>query len=124
MTLAVWIAIAAGFGGICRHLADQTLTAIFARQGLAVAVINIVGSAILGLALAATHHSSLPANAATVIAVGWCGGFTTFSSAMTDVVTLWDKGDKLAAIQLALIPLCAATLGFFGAYSVAAWSWH
>lgn len=123
-TLALWLAAGAGFGGICRHLVDVACVARGAKPGIAVATVNVLGSAILGLVIAAYRCSAVTADTFTVVAVGWCGGFTTFSSAMTDVLALWDTGHKWAAVKLAVVPALCATGAFFGAYALGMWSWR
>lgn len=73
MTRVALVALAGGAGAVLRWAVAARL-----RHGLT--VVNVVGSFVLGLAVASTA----PGTARTVVAVGLCGGLTTFSGVALD----------------------------------------
>jgi CrcB protein len=103
------LAVAGGLGAVTRFLVD-TLVARHNpfRVPLGTLVINISGSLLLGI-LTGLVTSTDPASAAVsvkaVIGTGFCGGYTTFSTASVESVRLWlaegaTTGAKYAALTL------------------------
>lgn len=105
--------LAGGLGACARWLLDSGLTALLrSRTGSApllpwgILVVNVCGSALTGLAL------GLPASAAAVVTVGFCGGFTTFSTVCADLLRLLlDRRPLLAAgLCAGMVALCGAAV--------------
>ena len=72
--------------------------------------VNIVGSLLIGIILAATRGGSL---LQMLLMVGFCGGFTTFSTFSADAVKLMKIGNWEAAslyIVLSVVVCALATL--------------
>lgn len=102
----VGIALAGGAGAAARFVADAVVRA---RAGAGfpwgTVVVNVSGSFVIGVATgAALFHSwwgGVDGTALAVIAVGFCGGYTTFSTAMVESVRLIQDGTwKAAALNL------------------------
>ena len=87
-------------------------------------VVNVLGSLLVGfivrLALETTHVSP---EARALLAVGFCGGFTTFSTFAWEVLALAEQGNWVrSAAYLALsvaLSLAACIAGMAGAREVA-----
>jgi CrcB protein len=60
-------------------------------------LINIVGSFILGLAYRYIDGTTASANMRALIGIGFCGGFTTFSTFSYDAVRLFQDGQPARA---------------------------
>ena len=60
-------------------------------------VVNVVGCFLAGVAT-----QLVPAAAMPIVSTGFLGGFTTFSTAVLDAVTLWGDGFRGRALVLAL----------------------
>ena len=107
--MVLLIALCGGFGATCRWFVDLLLSK---RAPIVAAtyVVNIVGAFLLGLLI---RHSST--SLILLVGTGFCGGFTTFSTALVQVATglldrrfLW-AGCHLLAMMLAT--LASAILG-------------
>jgi CrcB protein len=80
------VTVAGGAGAVCRWLLDLAGVARFGRSlpwGTVTA--NVMGSALAGAVAGATLGAHLGARWSAVLAVGFCGGLTTFSAASFDV---------------------------------------
>lgn len=80
-------------------------------------VINVLGSLVLGILTGAlTHHAGwLSPTAKDALGTGFCGGFTTFSTASVESARLWltsgrTRGSRYA-VATAVVSLLAALLG-------------
>ncbi|HEY8728155.1 MAG TPA: fluoride efflux transporter CrcB [Acidothermaceae bacterium] len=81
MITALLVAVAAAVGAVCRYALDLAIQR--RHRGvfpLGTTTINVVGSLILGIITGLAAHHGLNARAAVVAGVGFCGGFTTFST--------------------------------------------
>lgn len=80
------VCVGGGVGALLRYLVDALLRARFSVWSTA--AINASGSLALGLfaGLAASHW--LSATALAVLGTGVCGGYTTFSTATVETLTL------------------------------------
>ncbi len=87
-------ALAGGAGAVVRYLVDRGVARLVgARFPWGVFLINVSGSFALGWITA-----QLPSDATFVLGAGFLGGYTTFSTAMLDVVALWRDGERGAAL--------------------------
>lgn len=99
MRSTIIVFVGSGIGGALRHLAGFTslrlLGPAFPYGTLA---INIVGSVLMGLvvglfaAIGSGNH-----DLRLFLTTGLIGGFTTLSTFILDTVTLWERGQPLAA---------------------------
>ena len=97
------VALAGGVGAALRFVVDG-LVARRNRTGLPLGtvVINVTGSFLLGLMTAlALDHTGL-AELKAVIGTGLLGGYTTFSTASVEAVTLARRDGPRAAVVAAL----------------------
>ncbi|MCR8693677.1 fluoride efflux transporter FluC [Rhodococcus rhodochrous] len=87
--IAVGVALAGSLGAVVRFVVDSALRA---RSGSSLpwptVLINVTGSLLLGLLTGAVLFHEAPGEMLTVVGVGFCGGFTTFSTTSVDSVRL------------------------------------
>ena len=116
-----YIAAGSAIGGVSRYL----LGGFLQRQTggtfpIGTLVINITGSFLLGLILRyAVETTTLTPEARAFLTIGFCGGYTTFSTFSYETVALMEDGQwPRAALYVALsvgLSVLAAFLGFAAA---------
>lgn len=82
------IFLAGGIGSLLRFIIDGLIRSVLGRRfPWGTLAINIAGSFLLGYITAlATHYNN--SDLRLVMGVGFCGGFTTFSTAIFEAVRL------------------------------------
>jgi len=97
-----WLAVALGgaLGTVARHIVNLIIIHRFQQTAYATAVVNLVGSALIGVlaGCVATEWLRITPVMRTFVFVGFLGGFTTFSSFMLDTFTMASIGNHPAAI--------------------------
>jgi CrcB protein len=122
MTL-VLVALMGGLGAAARFVVDGVIRS---RAKVAFPVgtvtVNITGSLLIGLLVGASLFGGLGPTALLAGTTGFCGGYTTFSTAMVDTVRLVQTGDHrravLNAVGTAVLAVAAAALGMLVAHGV------
>ncbi|MBT8186238.1 MAG: fluoride efflux transporter CrcB [Croceitalea sp.] len=81
MKQALLVFIGGGFGSTLRYLISKNLNPLFQNFFLGTFTVNIVGCLLMGLLLGlSARERILSENQLLLLATGFCGGFTTFSS--------------------------------------------
>ncbi|QCU77972.1 CrcB family protein [Citricoccus sp. SGAir0253] len=116
--ILVLIAAFGGAGAATRFVVDGLIRTRYATTFPAATVfINITGSLALGLLTAAAIAGALGQPWVVAASIGFCGGYTTFSTAMVETVRLVQAGDHTRAVLnvlgtgVATVAAAAAGLG-------------
>jgi fluoride exporter len=112
------VAVAGGLGSACRYLVDHVVTARTGRgRPLGTLLVNISGSFAAGMVAGLAAANVISAEVAMVVAGGFLGAYTTFSTAMYETLLLWEQGRRRAALANLVVPLllavAAAGLGWW-----------
>lgn len=101
------------FGGLGAAVRYVTSTALSREFPVGTWVVNILGSFLLGYLAALTANAALDEQWLLILGTGFCGGFTTFSTASLETFQLWRDGRHWQAIaNFALMALvCVAAAG-------------
>ena len=95
----VLVAVFGGVGAASRFVTDGLIRARFPTEfPVATVVINVTGSFLLGLFTAAAAAGSPEQPWAAAVSIGFCGGYTTFSTAMVETVRLIQAGSQRRAV--------------------------
>jgi CrcB protein len=96
--------IGSGIGGALRHGVGLLSLRLFGPSfPYGTLAINVGGSALMGLVVGLFASVSVAGQDARLfLTTGLIGGFTTFSTFTLDAVTLWERGQPLAAIGYVL----------------------
>lgn len=93
MSLAIAVTLAAGLGAMARYLVDQVVQHQHDRAfPWGTFLINVSGTFLLGLTTALAAHHGLPGYPTAVIGIGFCGGFTTWSTYCWETLALAETG--------------------------------
>ncbi|MCI2240692.1 CrcB family protein [Paenibacillus sp. TRM 82003] len=109
MTLLA-LALAAAAGALARHGVDGALKRRRPqRPTAAVLTVNVTGSLLLGLLTGLVVAHGAPGSLLTVLGTGFCGSYTTFSTACFETVGLLRRGRTGAAAAHAATTVVATT---------------
>ena len=116
-----WLAVAAG-GAIGASLRYGVFV-LFARPGSSTVPwhtlgVNVVGSFLLGLLMAALPGTHSAERWQLFAGVGILGGFTTFSTFSVETVSLVHQGAPAAAAAYAALSLAGALAGAWAGYAI------
>ncbi len=113
MTL-VALALAGSLGAVLRFVLDSIARArIRSDFPFGTIAINVSGSLLLGLIVGVVMFHGAPSDLQRIAGTGFCGGYTTFSTASFETVRLFQVGNPRAALANALgtITLCLLSAG-------------
>lgn len=100
------VAAGGGAGAVARFVVDGEVSTRWpSRRPRATVLINITGAALLGLL------AGLPLGGPwlVLLSAGFCGGYTTFSSAMVESVRVAESDELARSLGVAAVTLIAAT---------------
>ena len=113
------IAIGSGLGGVLRYLVPCW---IGAAKGFpwATLTVNVVGSLLIGLlsGLLARHGGSSAESIRAFAVVGFCGGFTTFSTFSNETFHLIECNQWLSAVAYVSLSILAGLTAVFLGYAI------
>jgi CrcB protein len=123
----IWlVALGGALGSACRFLLGPALQRAFnATFPVGTLFINIIGSLILGFVLGlAAEGVDVRPEARAFLAIGFCGGFTTFSTFSWEAVRLLEDGEGSRAVLYILgsvaLSVGAAFIGLVAARQLVA----
>lgn len=127
----LWIAIGSALGGISRYwcsvMAARMLGETFPWGTL---IVNVAGSFIIGFFATLTGPDGrvfVSSNARQFVLVGFCGGFTTFSSFSLQTLALMQDGEWLRVsgnvVGSVVLCLLAVWAGYVAAVLLNATKW-
>ena len=95
-------------GSMLRYLADRWLQARHRLNlPLGTLAVNLAGCFVIGIVLGAVAHDGLGPHWQSLLAVGFCGGLTTFSAYSVEVVTLAQDRRPVRASGYAAVSVAA-----------------
>ena len=111
-SLVVAVAAAGGVGAVIRWLLSGIIPPIgTARVPASTFCINVTGSVALGIITGLAVVQLVPPEWRTILATGLLGGYTTFSTASNETVTLIDAGRRTVGFVYAFGMFVLAVIG-------------
>lgn len=111
---ALVLALAGGLGAVTRFVVDTFLARRNPfRTPLGTLVVNLTGSFLLGLLTSGFLTGSAHSTGATirlVVGTGFCGGYTTFSTASVEAARLWSAEGRSVGARYAGVTLVGSVV--------------
>ena len=103
-----WLLVAAGgaLGALSRYALDRAAVAVLGPTVLGILLINVTGSFLLGIFVAASDSFGWPSSARMLVAVGFLGSYTTFSTLTVASVQLAESGELTRAALNIIGSIC------------------
>jgi CrcB protein len=119
--IAIWVALAGGGGALARFVVDGAARSRWAGDfPWATLFINVSGSLLLGVLTGLVLFRGDPSDLRLIVGTGFCGGYTTFSTASFETVRLVQRGSIVAAVGNAastlVLTVGAGALGLWLTY--------
>jgi len=106
--------IGGGFGSVLRYMISKYLNSVENGIPYGTFAANILGSLLIGIVLGlATKSNALSQNQTLLLATGFCGGFTTFSTFAYENHVFLKTGDFTS---FALYTIASFALGFLAVF--------
>lgn len=119
MKLVLLVFLGSGCGGALRYLISKYLKfSIMGSFPLATFTVNVLGCFLIGLFTGLFNNSSISHEVKTLLTVGFCGGFTTFSTFTNENFLLGKGGDMMMSIVYIVASLLVGLLALWGGYKV------
>lgn len=94
------VAFGGAVGSVLRYLVSKWLQeASSAAFPVGTLVVNVVGCSLIGLIYGASDRWSISGDMRLLLTIGFCGGFTTFSTFMNESLSLM-RADNLLSLAL------------------------
>jgi len=94
-------------GGVLRFMISVWIKSDSDRFPLSTFLINLLGSFLIGFILSYTFKNEISPNIRLILAIGFCGGFTTFSAFSIETIQLLQAGQ----ISIAVLYILASLVG-------------
>ena len=115
--IVLWVALAGGVGAVARFMLDGLVRSRLASFPVGTVLVNVTGSFVLGLVTGLTLAHVVPEELRLVVGTGFCGGYTTFSTASFETVRLVEQRRVGAAllngVGTLVVTVCVAGLGLW-----------
>jgi CrcB protein len=105
----VWVGLGGSAGAVARFVVDGIIRSrVRTRIPAGTVTINVTGSLLLGVLTGLVLFRGAPSMLTTVAGTGFCGGYTTFSTASFETVRLVQQRAFTAAVANGAITLLGA----------------
>jgi CrcB protein len=89
--------IGGGLGSVCRFGLSLLLMPFAWRFPWATLLSNALACLVLGIIVGLQLHQAIPDTRRLLVATGFCGGFSTFSTFSAETIQLYQSGQTLLA---------------------------
>ncbi len=121
MGVIIAIFIGGGLGSLARYGVAHLVTQFWRGEfPLGTFVANLLSCIVMGAVVGLFYHKITTAELKALILIGFCGGFSTFSTFSKETLTLMQNGNYIIAFSNIVISLisCMLILWFFTNRSV------
>ena len=120
-TTILWVALGGAIGSAVRFGAGEAMRRVpaFAQFPWGTLVINVLGSLVIGWFLRWSASTEASPQLRAFVAIGICGGFTTFSTFAAENLALLQAGQVARAALHAMLSLTLTVAAAFLGYTLA-----
>ena len=113
--------IGSGLGGLTRFGLGKWIDGLHGHHfPFGTFVVNVVACFALGFVIGlADHRQILSPTARLFLAVGFCGGFSTFSTFSSETLTLFQQGHNISLVLYILASVLLCVTATFGGLFIA-----
>jgi len=117
----IFVFIGGGLGSLVRFIHGNCVNAFHnSNFPFGTFTINVIACFVLGLMIGLADHKQLLSPAARLFwAVGFCGGFSTFSAFSSETVALFQQGQNSTMLLYILLSVVVCMTATFGGLFVA-----
>jgi CrcB protein len=124
-----WIvALGSGLGGVLRYLIGGAIQRVAGPSfPMGTLVVNVTGSLAIGFLMRyALDSAAISAELRTFLAIGVCGGYTTFSTFSYETVRLLQDGDYFKAAGYVALSVALSVIATIAGMGLAGelWRWR
>lgn len=114
------VGLGGGIGSMLRFIISLFSTKYFdSKFPIATITVNVIGSLLIGVILAYLHKTNTESSDLKfLLAIGLCGGFTTFSTFAWENLQLFNNQQYYLAIFYTLLSLLLCFIGVAGGYFI------
>ena len=117
---AIYLVLGGSLGTLARYYTGLWMTNAFGARTLSTFLVNIVGSFVIGVFLAFGQERDPWSNALVLlVAVGFLGGFTTFSTFTWQTLQLAESGQQAQAMLNVAASVIVGMLAVWAGASIA-----
>lgn len=113
----LWVFIGGGLGSTLRYILSKTINPMFSSLYVGTLTVNVLGSLLIGLIIGYETKSLISKPLFLFLTIGFCGGFTTFSTFAAENLYFLKSGDYFQAIAYTaisiLVGVSSVGLGFY-----------
>lgn len=115
MKQLLFVFVGGGFGSVLRYIITKNFNTLENGFPFGTFLVNILGSLFIGVIIGfAAKSEALSQNHSLLLATGFCGGFTTFSTFAYENQQFLKSGDF---VSFALYTFISFTVGFLAVFA-------
>ena len=115
MSILISVFLGGGFGAIIRYLVIEQVNKLFlVAFPFGTIAVNVIGAFLIGLLSSyLAERLDVSENIKMFLIVGFCGGFTTFSSFNIEFYQLFSSGEILSSLIYVTTPFVLTVVAFY-----------